>query len=556
MTPALRPAILLLAGLSASLSLPAATADEQPAPPEPTAEQVPDEALATADAAAAPEQPEATPASIEEARDAVYAEFRRQFEAGQFAVAVPLAREVLRLTLLADDPHDELSTALNNLGVAQLRAGDLAGAEKSFGEALELLETTQGIGSRRLIAPLAGLGATYAAAGQPGRAAEAYERAIAVSRRAAGLFNLEQLEFSDELVKAYAAAGYTEGIDRERRYALQVVEQRYGFGDPRTLPRMTQLAEWYEASGRYAPARTLYKRVVAAASTEGGGRNTATINALIGIARCHRLQFAEDPESMVEASDPLATFIDPMTGRPVSRQAAAGPLVGQPVTGRVRLDPEGRKALQQAQDILESATDPPAELLSRTLLELGDWHVTAGTPQQAIPFYERAWPLLESLTASGAANPLAAPRRLLYRSPAAHRRSRDLAGDDVVERRAEFRLDIDALGQPGAVTLVTGDMSDYQTSSILRALRRAAFSPAFVDGRPIVSSGVRFDESWFERSADAPPAAAQGDGGGDSSGAAGDSAAGDGSAGAGASTVEDAPEAGEPPKLPSEAPGD
>jgi tetratricopeptide (TPR) repeat protein len=509
MTSALRPAILL-ACLSACLTQPLGSASAQ----------VPDEPAATEDAAAA----------AAEARDAVYAEFRRQFEAGQFAVAVPLAREVLRLTIIADDQHDELPTALNNLGVVQLRAGDLAGAEESFGKALELLETTEGIGSRRLIAPLAGLGATYAAAGQPARAAEAYERAIAVSRRAAGLFNLEQLEFSDALVNAYAAVGFTEGIDRERRYALQVVEQRYGFGDPRTLPRMTQLAEWYEASGRYAPARALYKRVVAAALTEGDGRNTATINALLGIARSHRLQFAEDPESMVEASDPLAMYIDPLTGRPVSRQAAAGPLLTQPPTGRVRLDPEGRKALQQAQDILESATDPPAELLSRTLLELGDWHVTAGTPQQAIAFYERAWPLLESLTASGAANPLVAPRRLVYRSPAAHRRSRDLAGDDVVERRAEFRIDIDALGQPGEVTLVTADMNDYQTGSIRRALQRAAFSPAFVDGQPVVTSGLRFDESWFERSADAPPAAPQGAGGEDSPADAGDSAASEDSA--------------------------
>lgn len=512
-----------------------------------SAQPVPEETPAAP--APAGESPQAAPATPEAALEATYETFRAAFAAGRYADAVVTGQEVVRLAQQVSGPlDDDVATALNNLGVAQLRAGDLAGAEESFGESLELLETTQGIGSRRMIAPLAGLGATYMARDEPGRSAEAYERAIAVSRRALGLFNLEQLDLMDALISAYSAVGFTEGLDRERRYAVQVVEQRYGLRDPRTLPRLLQLAEWYEASGRYLPSRTVYRRVLEVATREGGPRNPQTVSALLAIARTHRLQFVEDPESLVDAAESGAmAMVDPVTGRPVTRsQAIPGPT---PAPARPKLDPEGRKALQEALGILDSAVDPPADLLARALVEYGDWLMTAGTPAQAMEHYRRAWPLLESLAAEGAANPLATPRRLAYRPPVGQRRSRALAGDDVAERVGEFLLAVDANGRVTAVEPVGGTLSDLQSGYVQRALRRALFSPAFADGEPTATTGYRVVESWLDRSADAPPAAEPG----------GDSSAGDdSSAGPPEPEFDDGPDpaagAAPPPAAPADDP--
>ena len=51
----------------------------------------------------------------------------------------------------------ELPIAYNNLGATQYQLGDYAGAESSYRKSLELLEATQGISSRRLVVPIAGL---------------------------------------------------------------------------------------------------------------------------------------------------------------------------------------------------------------------------------------------------------------------------------------------------------------------------------------------------------------------------------------------------------------
>ncbi len=480
MTPILRHA-LLLASLAVLAEAGAATTDVGLPVPQPPGSDSPD------------------PAALDARRGEVYERFKALVAEGRYADAVPLAREVLELTERLDPDHEDLPTAYNNLGVAELRAGEPRAALVSFGKALDLLESSKGIGSRRLIAPMAGLGAAYNALGEPALAAEQLERAIAVSRRAAGLFNLEQLELMDALVRAYSAVGYAEGIDRERRYALQIVERRFGHGDQRALPRVNELAEWYEATGRYAAARLLYKRALDIASRESGGRNPATINALLSIARTHRLQFADDPESLVEAQDPMLRYGEPMAAARARATMPAGAAIQQPTPSRLRPDPEGRKALDQALSLLESSADPPDALLSRTLLEHGDWFMTAGNTAEALRYYERAWPRLEALAgADGTANPLASPRRLLYRAPAGQRRSRLLSGTEIVELRGEFRVDLDANGQPVNVEAAGGNLSEMQSTQLQRALRRAIFSPAFAEGQPVATTGYRLSETWFE----------------------------------------------------------
>ena len=494
---------------------------------------------AAAEAGVTPDAPPATPAgraAIEAGRAEAYERFRGLVAEGRYAEAVPSAREVLRLTEALDPNHEDLPTAWNNLGVAQLRAADPKAALESFAKALDILEGTRGIGSRRLIAPMAGLGAAHVALGQPALAAESFERAIAVSRRASGLFNLEQLDLMDSLIQAYSAVGFTEGIDRERRYALTIVERRYGYGDPRAMPRLTQLADWYEATGRHAPARALYKRMLDIASREDGGRNTATVTALLAIARTHRLQFAEDPESLVQPTEVTSALGDPMAALQGNRveTAAPGAAVQTANLPRARLDPEGARALSEAIELLEASPDPPAGLMSRALLEQADWLMTAGQTDEALLYYRRAWPLLESLAAQGAANPLASPRRLLYRPPQGQRRSRLLTGSDVVERRGEFVVTLDARGKPVGVEAAGSSLSEAQADQIARALRRAIYSPAYEAGEAVAGADLRLSESWFDRSADVAPAPEDGEpdapGGasGDASGVAGAAPSGGG----------------------------
>ena len=423
----------------------------------------------------------------EDRRVETYEQFRVLFDAGKYEEALPLAQLLVQLTEAADPQHEELPTAYNNLGVVQFRLGDLEGAEASFDTALETLEKTEAISSRRLISPLAGLGAVYAASGQPARAADVLHRAIAISRRANGLFNVDQLELIDALVAAYETLGNLEGIERERRYELQIVQQAYGQDDPRTLPAVTRMAEWYEHTDRFPAARIYWAKAVEIGMREGGGRNAATINGLLGIARSHRLQYVRDPESL---SGP-PTVVDPTTGRPEPIPYATDRVYG------IKLDDAGERAALQSLEILDSTTDPPRVLLVNVLMELGDWYITEHRPEKAIPYYERAWPLMNGSVAKGESNPLLRPRPLQYRTPTAALRSLVSGRGRTVSSPIEFSMTITARGEAEDITLVN-EAPENRASQVRRALERAWFSPRFEDGQPVATDGYRFIDHWFE----------------------------------------------------------
>jgi tetratricopeptide (TPR) repeat protein len=423
----------------------------------------------------------------EAARQSVYDAFRDEFDAGRFDAALPLARQLVDLFEAQAPDSDQLPTAYNNLGAVQWRTGDLAGAEASFSRALELLEQTQGISSRRLIAPLAGLATVYAEQGQHARAAETLQRAIAVSRRADGLFNLQQLELLEPLVRSYEAMGALDGVERELRYMLQTVRKRFGATDPRTLPATIRLAALYERARHYPAARGLWRQSVEIGLQEGGGRNAATINGLLGIARTHRLQYVQQPESLVEQVP-----IDPFTGKP---DALAG--MGMR-GGPVKLDGEGEQAALKALEILDGTSDPPKALLGAVLLELGDWYTTAREPARARPYYERAWPALKETLAPGETHPLAVPRPLYYRVPAAALRQRLSPDLRTIARKMEFSLTVAETGEVTSATALSAETDESQVSQVRRALERAWFSPRFQDGRPVPTESFLFTEYWHE----------------------------------------------------------
>ncbi|HEY6101309.1 MAG TPA: tetratricopeptide repeat protein, partial [Anaeromyxobacter sp.] len=118
----------------------------------------------------------------QDSRMEAYGQFRQLYEAARFDEALPYAQRVVELSEADAERDHELPIAYNNLGATQYQLGDYPAAEASYRKSLELLESTQGISSRRLVVPLAGLGAVHAARDEHQAAAELFDRALAVSR--------------------------------------------------------------------------------------------------------------------------------------------------------------------------------------------------------------------------------------------------------------------------------------------------------------------------------------------------------------------------------------
>jgi tetratricopeptide (TPR) repeat protein len=418
-----------------------------------------------------------------------YEEFRGFYETARFDEALPFAKRVVELSETDPDRDYELPIAYNNLGATQYQLSDYQAAAASYRKSLELLEATQGISSRRLIVPLAGLGAVYAALDEHALATELLERALAVSRRADGLFNLNQLPLIEQVADSHFAIDDFTGVERERLYALKIAEQNYGYEDERTLPPLLELASFYESLREFIAARMMYLRARDISVKESGGFSPLAIKSLLGIARTHRMQYTMDPETL-ESQLPAR---DEITGEVVGkvwRESRVPP----PAADRT-----GLRAAQQALEMLRAATDPPQQLLSETLIELGDWYQSTSRPSLSLPYYAEASSIVSAADEdAGFGNSLIAPRMVFYRPPVSAARGLNTLTGQYIIRKTVFSLVVSETGEPQNIAVVSTNMSESQLSQSRRALSRAIYSPRFVDGKAVATEGVNFTSDWYE----------------------------------------------------------
>lgn len=485
MVPAL--AILLLVAMSSDAAEPPVAGEQRT--PEATADQVP----------ARPAAPRQQLKILgQDSRLEAYQQFRALYEASRFDEALPYARQVVELSEQSENPDYELPIAYNNLGATQYQLGDYAGAAESFRKSLDTLEATQGISSRRLVVPLAGLGIVLAAQDEHQQAAELFDRALAVSRRADGLFNLQQVPLIKQAADSRYAMRDFAGAERELMYALKIAEQNYGYGDPRTVPPLFELGKFYEGLREFIAARTAYMRARDAMITANPGYSPETVRALTGISRSHRLQFMLDPLSL-------------------NSPDAARKEVTEDVLGIVRTetrvlsldaDRSGLQPVQQALDLLRSTSDPPPELMVLTLIELGDWFQASSRPVMSMPYYVEAAAILDARSAADPRldHPLREPRLVFYRPPIGANRGFRNPSSRYVSRKTVFSFQVAETGLPQDITVVSTDMNEEQVTLSRRSISKAIYSPRFADGKAVSTAGVTFTGEWHEMyTGDDPP---------------------------------------------------
>ena len=467
---------------------------ETPAPiPEATAPQP--QATATLPEATAP--PQAKPAAprqqlrilAQDSRLEAYQQFRNLYDQARFDEALPLAKRVVELSEASGERDHELPIAYNNLGATQYQLADYPAAEGSYRKSLELLESTQGISSRRLVVPLAGLGAVYAAQDQHQVAAELFDRALAVSRRADGLFNLQQLPLIQQAADSRYAISDFGGAEREHLYALKIAEQNFGYGDARTLPPLLELGAFYESLREFIAARNMYMRARDVA-LKPGIYDPQAVKALVGIARTHRLQYTMDPDTL-DSQQPAR---DEVTGEMIGKVYKES-RVPPPAADRT-----GLKAAQTALDLLRSTSKPPPELMTETLIELGDWFQATSRPQISIPYYAEASAIFDAQVAADplAGHPLRAPRMVFYRPPLSASRGLNTLSGQYVIRKTVFSFLVSEVGLPLDISVVSTNMDEGQLSQSKRAMSRAIYSPRFAEGRAVSTAGVTFTGEWYQ----------------------------------------------------------
>jgi TonB family protein len=430
------------------------------------------------------------------------AEFIRRFDAKDYPGAIVQGRHVI--ALVRQDPastSEDLQTALMNLGAAQVLGEDYLGAEETYQEVIAALESAGRLTTSRMGRATAGLANAYYFAKRYELAADAYDRAILLSRRNEGLFNEEQLALLDRHADSLTALGRYEDALQSLAYGMRIADRRFGSQDQRTIDRLVELGRWYTRVHAYEAGRQALRSAVRLIEKRSGPNAIELVSPLTGIADSYRSQLL-DPVAMREATE---------DGRSVFNDSNSPS--GMPGRTPGLLASEGERALERAIEVVDRQPHPAPLQVADVQTQMGDWYQTRLQTERAMPHYKLAWEAAEHEAVNG--RPL---REYLFGKPTLlhferltewDRYARRPAGE-VEAHTVEIDLTVNAEGRVRARKLVSNEGDADLAEEALEAADTARYRPRFVDGNPVETSDVRLTQTYYQpiepKTPDAEPA--------------------------------------------------
>lgn len=412
------------------------------------------------------------------ARPAAQQEFWAQYDKKDWGAAIEEAKR------LADQARAEaqqdplaLSTALTLLGNAQLSGGDKVGAEASYREALQIVESQGGVASPALVDPLRGLGYSLAQLDRHGEAIPYLERALIIGRRSYGLFDPSQQGMLRQLASSLTHEGRIEDAENQILYLLRIGEQAYGKRDPRMAPVLCMIGNWYVDTGNFQLGRDRFREAMSLVERKLGKNDPALVEPLRSLARSYvqEIYFMTQGYTRLQERTPLDF-------------QGAEPKAINPKY----ISSDGEKALERALALLDARPDTTPMLLTETLIQLGDWFQLKHQPERALTHYRRAASVVASMSSPSpeAAAALSFPVRIYYPLPPLAMRNRQLSPEQIDEKYVSVEFTVTGSGDVQNAKVIEQNGTSRQASEALEAIRASRFRPKFVDGEPVDTQGV------------------------------------------------------------------
>jgi hypothetical protein len=162
-----------------------------------------------------------------------------------------------------------------------------------------------------------------------------------------------------------------------------------------------------------------------------------------------------------------------------------------------RMNPDGERALRLALSAIDRQTPVDHKKRGETLVELGDWYLSAGALGKGMDTYREAW---KELTQADATELLsAAPRVLAYRPPPSSTERSRLNPDDAEERYCDVKYTVTRDGRTDNVQLAGSDAAESTQKSVISAVKKMRYAPRFENGEPVDTQGVVWHEKLLIR---------------------------------------------------------
>ena len=415
-------------------------------------------------------------------------EYWAQLDRHDWSAAIASAEQLVTAARSASPPDPQrLADALVLLGNAQLGSQNAIGAEAAYKEALGLVESRVSPISDKLLEPLRGLGYAYAAQSKHAEAVPVLDRALTVSRRSSGLFDLSQQGLLRQLAVSLTATDAPLEAEKHIRYIVLIGERAYGARDPRMVPLMCMVGNWYAQVGSMDAARQYYREAYELAQEKVGKVSLAVIEPLRGLASSYRRELLLSSAGMLRQPDYDPGFSDDAVREP------------RPITAQF-LNGEGERALLRAVQVLDGIPDRPTALMIDTLVDAGDWYQTRNQPQKAFPFYRRAAALVGSAdTGSASSQAFAFPVQIYIPTPVLALRNRAKPDTEVDQRFVQVEFTVTGEGAVKDAHVVDEDGTARQRAETLNAIQAARYRPRFVAGEPVETTAVSYRQTFRTR---------------------------------------------------------
>ena len=294
-------------------------------------------------------------------------------------------------------------------------------------------------------------------------AIEPLSRALRVTHANSGIYSLEQGATRDILSNLALSEGDLEQANLHQRIQVRAYERRYGPADPRVVPALYKLGEWYERTRQTTLQRQSYAAADRIIQSADGENSLERVQALRGQASGFLKEARRE-----KAEEFFRRALSILRAHPI-------------------------------QDILQQA---------KLLIDIGDTHTIFTRPPKARENYREAWELLSAddealdMRAELLQHPVIPLRsaRLPVQVP------RQLSSPDRYEPQPRagsvvLQLTLEADGNVSAARVMESNPPGLIDDVAVAMIKGAKFRPQMRDGEPVRAEDVLYRHRfrWYKR---------------------------------------------------------
>lgn len=349
-------------------------------------------------------------------------------------------------------------------------------------EAIETAEAERSAYSVELSDLYFGLGKSHFSKREYERARQAYQRGMQIERVNYGLNSLSQTPYLLSIAEAESFLGNWEESQNALENLYEINSQAFGENDPRMLPVLDELLDWYMNTYNERTRSGGYQNLVV--SEQLSNRMTNILKESVPL---------EDPDTAERyrkishlhyfIANHIKQYGEPSESGFTINTGAAAKSSNSTSQQHYR---RGKAALQKVVESLEKQENISDSQKALAIAELGDWYLVFGQRMSASKAYELAY---ESLQDNTEAQKLS---ESLFGQPSIIEFTALKTGKTLPEQDLQVSMVVSKAGVPGKMEILNPpeNISKTEIRAIYKDIRSKRFRPRLVDGKTTESSIV------------------------------------------------------------------